>query len=91
MRRGGRGPRGGTVGPVSESPDTTPQNALERFFRRTGAEPTPERLFRDMWLAVLFTVAGVAIGASGEWWGWAGAAVFGLAAVVVGLQWWRVR
>lgn len=76
---------------MGETPDTSPRNALERLFRRSGSLPTPSRLGRDAALCVLFAAAGVAIGAGGEWWGWAGAAVFSLAAVVVGWQWWRVR
>ena len=76
---------------MNDTPDTSPQNALERLFRRTGVVPTPDRLRRDAALCVLFTAAGIVIGLGGEWWGWAGAAMFGLAAVVVGAQWLRVR
>ena len=76
---------------MSDEPDLTPRNGLERMFRRDGAEPTPERLLRDARLCALFTVAGFAIGVSGEWWGWAGATMFALAGIVVFLQWWRVR
>ncbi|MAJ88098.1 MAG: hypothetical protein CL416_00550 [Acidimicrobiaceae bacterium] len=61
------------------------------MFRRDGVEPTSERLLRYAGLCALFTVAGFAIGASGEWWGWVGAAMFALAGVVVFLQWLRVR
>ena len=61
------------------------------MFRRDGAEPTPERLPRNAGLCGLFTVAGFAISASGESWGWAGAAMFALAGIVVFVQWLRVR
>lgn len=76
---------------MSDKPDLTPRDGLERMFRCDGAEPTPERLLRDAGLCALFTVAGFVIGVSGEWWGWAGAATFALAGLVVFLQWLRVR
>ncbi|MEM8708571.1 MAG: hypothetical protein AAGE98_19050 [Actinomycetota bacterium] len=76
---------------MTDEPDTSPRNGLERMFRRDGVAPTPSRLLRDAGLCVLFAIAGVAIGVSGEWWGWAGAAMFALAAVVVFRQWARVR
>lgn len=76
---------------MSDEPDLTLRDGLERLFRRNGAEPTPERLLRDAGLCSLFTVAGFAIGASGEWRGWAGAAMLALAGVVVFLRWLRVR
>ena len=76
---------------MSDEPDLTPRNGLERMFRRAGAEPTPERLLRDAGLCALFTVAGFAFGGGGVWWGWAGAAMFALAGIVVFLQWLRVR
>lgn len=80
-----------TVGRVSESPDTTPQNALERLFARKSADQTPEQLRNGAVLCAVLAVAGLVIGASGEWWGWAAAVGFGLVAIVVGRQWRRVR
>ena len=78
---------------MTEQPDTTPKNALERFFRRGGAKsnPPPAMLGRDALWCVLFAALGVVLGLNGDWWAWPGVALFVLGAVVLGAQWWRYR
>ena len=41
---------------MNDTPDTSPQNALERLFRRTGVVPTPDRLRRDAALCVFYAL-----------------------------------